>query len=149
MRKLSILPGIGMVVLASLLLAGCQGGFDKFKASVQSALKIYERVTTATVSAEQISVVANGFNIAKGVATGYLEYCHVTPSAKICDPGTKAAPGPLRVVIKYIKTGTTARNQLEPYILTGGAGPGDVFNTLVDAVNGLNAQPISQAPVAK
>lgn len=138
----------GLLIALSIGVSGCQDGFQKFRTNLQAAYNVYEKVSTGTVSAEQINVVANGFNIAKGAATGYLEYCAKDKAAAICDPGTKADPGPLRRVIRYIRVGTNARNQLEPYILTGGAGPGDVFNTLVDAVNGLNAQPISQAPSA-
>lgn len=137
---------LGLLIALCAGLAACQGGLEKFKSTIQAAVNVYERVTTTTVTPTQIVVVANAFDSVKSIATGYLQYCKGTPSAKICAPGTKASPGPLRRVIAFMRTGTTARDKLEPFILTGGAGPGDVFNVLVDSVNGLNAEPISQTP---
>ena len=129
------------VFAAALLAGGCAKELQDFKNTVAAAVNVYERVTTATVSPQQINVAANGWDVVKSSATAYLNYCiaqHL--GTGICSADHR------RTVIKLVRTGTAARNGLEPYILTGGAGPGDIYNQLVDAVNGLNQEPIKQIP---
>lgn len=133
MRRIML---IGALLGATLLASGC-AQMQKFEDSIKAALTVYERVTTATVPATTIVVTATAFNGVKSVATTYLRFCKDNLSQPVCSADNR------RSVIKWVRVGTSARNALEPYIVTGGAGPGDVYNVMVDAINNLNALPIA------
>ena len=136
-----LFPMIALIVSAALL-TGCADQIAKFKQTIQTAVTVYERVTTATVEPTKIVVLATAFNGVKSVATSYLRYCKTNLAASICSADNR------RATIKWVRKGTDARNQLEPYIIAGGAGPGDIYNILVDSINQLNQLPIAKAGAA-
>jgi len=111
-------------------LAGCSGELSKLRA-------VYTIVTEATVSPQAVLVAANAFNAIEGTATQYLIYCKSNLSTSACSADNR------RGVIKYVRTGRAARNQLEASIATNASAPSAIYNTLVAAINFLNAAPIT------
>jgi hypothetical protein len=92
-------------------------------------------VTSASVSPTQIIIAANAFDAGEATATQYLLYCKATvPAPSYCALATRQA------VVKAVRTGRVVRAQLEPYITSGTAGPVALYNTLVAAVQSLQAQ---------
>src|SRR6266704_5085986 len=86
---------------------------------------VYTAITEATVSPTQIIVAANAFDALEGTATQYLVYCKSNLATAICSADNR------RSIIKYVRTGRAARNQLETYVASGNAGPSALYNTLV------------------
>ena len=109
------------IVVAALLLVGCS--------NVETAWKV---VTEAQVSPQQIIIAANAFDAAEASATQYLLYC------KAGGKGTSAcALSTRQKVVTGVRSGRSARNALEPYVVSGGAGPSGIYNTLIAAVSTL------------
>jgi hypothetical protein len=108
-------------------------------ASLQTAWNV---VTGVSVSPTQIIVAANAFDAGEASATQYLAYCKATtPAPSICALSNRQA------VVKAVRAGQVVRNQLEPYIVSGTAGPAALYNTLVATVSTLQAQiPATGAP---
>ena len=100
-------------------------------ANLQNA---WQMITSASVSPTQIIVAANAFDAAEASATQYLLFCKVNPVMKGCDLTTR------KTVVAAVRAGRTARNGLEPYIVSGTAGPSALFNTMVTSINTLQAQ---------
>ena|SRR5258706_1836984 len=96
---------------------------------------VYSIITEATVSPTQIIVAANAFDALEGTATQYLVYCKTNLATTICSADNR------RGVIKWVRTGRAARNQLETYIASNTTGPAAVYNTLIAAINQLNLTP--------
>ncbi len=96
----------------------------------------YQVITEASVSPTQIIVAANAFDALEGTATQYLVYCKANLATTICSADNR------RSVIKYVRSGRAARNQLETYVAAGNAGPAGLYNTLIAAVNQLNLSPV-------
>ncbi len=96
----------------------------------------YQVITEASVSPTQIIVAANAFDALEGTATQYLVYCKANLTTPICSADNR------RSVIKYVRSGRAARNQLETYVAAGNAGPAGLYNTLIAAINQLNLTPI-------
>lgn len=112
-------------IILTLSLALALGGC----ANIQTAWKV---VTEAKVSPQQILVAANAFDAAEASATQYLLYC------KAGGHGTSpCALATRQKVVTGVRTGRSARNALEPYIISGGAGPSGIYNTLISAVSTL------------
>jgi hypothetical protein len=121
-----------LVLCAGLALAGC--------ANLAAVTGVYKTVTEATVPAEVVIPAANAFDILKSGATNYGQYCinnHMTPS--ICSATTR------RVVIKAIRTGTGARNQLKGSVRDGTPAAASIYNVLVAAVTSLQQSPAANA----
>ncbi|HEY6022166.1 MAG TPA: hypothetical protein VIY48_20560, partial [Candidatus Paceibacterota bacterium] len=79
---------------------------------------------------------ANAFNILKAGATNYARYCiqqKMVPT--ICSASNR------RAVIKAVRAGTGARNQMEASLVAGQPALSSVYNVLVAAVNGLKNSP--------
>jgi hypothetical protein len=92
-------------------------------------------VTGASVSAQQIVVAANAYDAGEATATQYLLYCKAAvPAPSYCALTTR------RSVVQTVRTARAARNALEPYIISGTAGPAALYNTLVAAVTQLQSQ---------
>jgi len=128
MRKL-----IAVAALAfGLALGGCASELQKF----QQAVSI---VTETTVPPTSIIVAANAFNGIKATATNYLRWCKTNLSQPACSPSNR------RNVIKYVRAGTAARNQLETYLTTNSNAPATIYNALIAAYDALNDP--SQTPV--
>lgn len=91
-------------------------------------------ITGATVSPTQIIVTANAFDAAEASATQYLLYCKATvPAPSYCALQTR------KTVVAAVRAGIVARNQLEPYITSGTAGPLAIYNTLLATVASLQS----------
>lgn len=124
-----------LLLLISLLfaLSGC--------ASLQTAWSV---VTGTQVSATQIIVVANAFDAGEASATQYLLYCKAAiPTPSYCALASRQS------VVSAVRAGRVARAQLEPYIVSGSAGPVALYNTLVAAVTSLQSQIPANPGVAK
>lgn len=124
MKKLLLVIGL------SLALSGC--------ATFQ---KDWSIITGTTVSPTQIIVTANAFDAAEASATQYLLYCKATvPAPSYCALQTR------KTVVAAVRAGIVARNQLEPYITSGTAGPLAIYNTLLATVASLqSAIPVTGA----
>ena len=110
-------------------------------ASLQNAWNV---VTSATVSPTQIIVAANAFDAGEASATQYLLYCkQASPAPSYCALKTRQA------VVSAVRAGRVARNQLEPYVVSGTAGPSAIYNTLVATVTSLQSEIPSNPGVAK
>ena len=112
-----------LVILLPLLLGAC--------ASLQTAWNV---VTGVSVSPQQIVIAANAFDAGEASATQYLLYCKQVPTTSICALKTRQA------VVSAVRAGRVTRGQLEPYIVSGTAGPAALYNTLMVTVQSLQAQ---------
>lgn len=117
MKKLLLIGAL------ALSLGGC--------ASLQTAWGV---ITGATVSPTQIIVAANAFDAGEASATQYLLFCKANPAETYCALKTRQS------VVSAVRAGRVARNQLEPYIVSGTAGPSAIYNTLVATVTSLQTQ---------
>jgi hypothetical protein len=123
----------------AFVLSGC--------ANIQKAVD----VAGATVPAQQAIQAANGFNILKGAATRYAQYCIQQQMAPaICSAETR------RIVIKTVRVGTGARNRMVADI--GVDDPAcradisqcrptsaSVYNLVVGAIDDLKNSPVHSA----
>lgn len=113
-----------LAVALTLPLAGC------------ASLGIIQQVATTTVPATVVIPTANAFDVLKGTAANYGKYCiqqKMVPS--ICSADIR------RNVIKFVRSGTAARNQLESSLASGEPAAASIYNLLVAAVQGLQGTP--------
>lgn len=110
------------IALSALWLGGCS--------TLQQDWSI---ITGTTVSPTQIIIAANAFDAGEASATQYLLYCKATPAVPACALSNRKA------VVAAVRAGRVARNQLEPYITSGSAGPSAIYNTLVAVVTTLQS----------
>lgn len=121
-----------LVALTALTLAGC--------AKDMALLQNVQQVATAEVSADVVIPTANAFDILKGTAANYGRYCiaqKMVPS--ICSAAIR------RNVIKFVRSGTRARDQLESSVENKTPALASVYNVLVAAVQGLQGTPAASA----
>jgi len=116
-----------IIAVLSLSLAGC-ATFQKLGQDISNVVGI---VTSAKVTPQQILVVANAYDAVEATATQYLLYCHVNPAIPQCALKTR------KLVVADVRAGRAARNALEPYVISGGAGPSDIYNTLVATITAI------------
>ena len=90
-------------------------------------------ITGTTVSPTQILIAANAFDAGEASATQYLLYCKANAAVPACALKTR------QTVVSAVRAGRVARNQLEPYIVSGTAGPTAIYNTLVATVTSLQS----------
>lgn len=112
------------VLMLTLSLAGC------------ATLGVVQQVATATVPATVVIPAANAFDVLKGTATNYGRYCiqqKMVPA--VCSADAR------RAVIKFVRSGTAARKQLEGSLDRGEPAAASVYNLLVVAVQGLQGTP--------
>lgn len=121
-----------LALCASVILAGC--------AQMQVATGVYQKVTETTVPAATVIPTANAFDILKIAATNYGTYCIQQKMAPApCSADTR------RIVIKAVRSGTAARNQLEDSVISGQPAVASIYNVLVAAVQGLQKTPVATA----
>jgi|SRR5271163_2153419 len=121
-----------LVVSMTLALGAC--------ANLQTAWTL---ITSATVSPTQIIVAGNAFDAAEASATQYLLYCKANPTV-----GAPCALATRKTVVAAVRAGRTARNGLEPYVVSGTAGPSALFNTMITSINTLQTNlPAAAVPV--
>lgn len=108
-----------------------------------STLATLQQVSTATVPASVVIPAANAFDILKAAATNYGRYCIQQKMAPaICDASTR------RIVVKAVRAGTGARNQMEISVANNQPAIASVYNVLVAAVQSLQASPVVSAQFA-
>lgn len=101
-----------------------------------STLATIQQVATSTVPATVVIPTANAFDVLKGTATNYGKYCIQQKMAPvICSADAR------RAVVKFVRSGTAARNQLEGSLDRGEPAAASVYNLLVAAVQGLQGTP--------
>lgn len=112
------------VVALTLFVGGC------------STLATVQKVATATVPAEVVIPAANTFTILKNAAANYGEYCISKQMAPaICSAGTR------RIVVKAVRVGTNAREQMTANLENGTPAASSVFNLMVGAIEDLKNSP--------
>jgi len=102
-------------------------------AQLQKLEQAYTFVSGSTVPPQAVVVAANTFDGLQGTATQYLIYCKANLSQPICVATNR------RNVIRYVRAGRAARNQLESYIAQGASAPATIYNTLIAAISSLQA----------
>lgn len=118
------------IIVLSVGLAGCASTLQKLDTA-------WQIVTSASVSPTQIIVAGNAFDALEATATQYLLYCKsVNYLPQPCTLGNR------KPVVAAVRAGHTARNSLEPYVVSGTAGPAALYNTLIAAITQLQATPM-------
>lgn len=124
------------LVLGSLALGGCASELQKLHT-------FYNVVTQTTVPPNTIIVAANSFDALEATATQYLSYCKANLSTSACSAANR------RTVIKAVRAGRAARNQLETYVTSNTAAPSAIYNALVAAINTLTTSAASTVGASK
>lgn len=122
--------------VAALLIFAFMGGCATLQGDIAKLQQVYNVATTATVSPTTVIVTANAFDAIKATAVNYAHYCI---QGKFVDP--ICSPANRRGVVKFVRSGTAARNQLELSITTNTPAVATLYNVLVAAVNGLQSNP--------
>lgn len=105
-----------------------------------STLQTVQQVATATVPVSVVIPTANAFDLLKGTATNYGRYCIANKMPEpICSASNR------RAVIRFVRSGTGARNQLEASVINGTPAAASIYNILVAAVQGLQGTPAASA----
>lgn len=133
-----------LVAFAAVALGGCAAEVAKFKAEIATASQIYTLATTATVPAEVVRPAANAFDILKGTAANFAQYCNDNNETPVgCDVDTR------RKISMAVKAGTSARVQLRASLKTGQPALSTVYNLMVNALNDLKSTPVATFTGAK
>lgn len=121
---------IAVLIAVGVTLAGC--------AKDMALLQTVKQVATAEVPANVVIPVANSFDVLKSFATSYGKYCIAQQMAPaICSADNR------RKVIKFVRSGARARDQLEASVTNGVPAAASVYNVLVAAVQGLQGTPVA------
>lgn len=131
-----------LVAAVAFSLGGC-ASLQNFQKDIEFAAGIYTTVTETTVPAKVVVPLANAFDILKAAATNYAKYCikqQMAPS--VCSADIR------RQVIRAVRSGTAARDQLEVSVATGQPALSSIYNVLVGAVNGLKSSPAASQQFA-
>jgi len=138
------------LLTASILIATASlGGCASFNTDLAKLKTAFDVVTTATVSAPTAQVAVSSFEVIEAAVTEYLIYCKKSPAVAECSPGTIEKPGPLRLVIKYVRQGRVARDQIKASGKSGALISTTAYNVLMNAVSSLTASPVSTVGVPK
>ena len=125
------------LIAATFVLAGCGPDFQR---KADTATGVYRTVTESTVPPETVIPAANAFDILKAGAVNYGRYCiKMKMQPAICDASIR------RVVIKSVRAGTNARNQLEASVEQKQPALSSIYNVLVAAVSNLQNSPAAGA----
>lgn len=130
-------------ILLAAFLAVSLGGCASLTQDIAKLQYVYQVATTATVPAPTAQIAVSSFQVVEAASTEYFVYCKSTPAASACAPGTVDNPGPLRLVIKYVRAGRDARDQIKAAGKSGGLIATTVYNTLVQAITNLSASPVA------
>lgn len=129
-----------LFALPLMLSLGACATFDADLARLQTA---YNVVTTATVPATTAQVAVSSFEVVEAASTEYFKYCKNNLTIPACAAGTVDNPGPLRLTIKYVRSGRQARDQIKFAGKNQQLISSTVYNVLVTAVTNLSAGPVS------
>lgn len=119
-----------LVITLALGLSGC--------AALQKLEAIYTDISGSTISPQNVYIAVNAFDATKATATQYFTYCRANLAQAICSAANR------RTVLKYVRAGTAARNQLETYLVAGTAAPAQIYQTLIAVVDALKTSAVSQ-----
>lgn len=114
---------IALALLLALSVTGC--------AQLQKLQTVYQEVSSATVTPQQVYIAANTFDGIQATATQYLTYCRANLTVALCSADNR------RIVIRGVRAGRSARNQLETYLSQSTPAPSAIYNTLVAAITNL------------
>ena len=118
-----------IAVALTLALAGCQ--------TIQNLQGVYNTITASTVPPGYANIAINSFDALKATAVNYGQYCVQNHfPLPLCSAANR------RSVVKFVRSGTGARNALEANITTNQPVLSTTYNVLVAAINGLQATPI-------
>lgn len=127
-----------LCAIAALAVAGCA----QLQNAISEVKGVYEYATTTTVTSGQAGIVANAYDALKATAANYGNYCITQKFPKpVCSASNR------RAVIKAVRAGDAARAQIEAPITAGQPVAATVYNTLVAAIQQLQASPINVAKV--
>lgn len=117
------------VCAIAFLASGCAS-------QIATLQQVYALATTATVPASVVRPAANTFDILKGTAANFAQFCVAQKFAPAgCDVATR------RTISTFVKQGTAARVQVRSALATNQPVLSTVYNLLVGAVQGLQATP--------
>lgn len=122
-----------IIIALALSLGAC--------AQLQKLETAYEVVTEATVTPKQIYIAANTFDGVQATATNYLNYCRPRLTEEVCSADNR------RIVIKAVRSGRAARNQLETYLDKNNPAPSTIYNVLIAAITTLNSSAATKVNV--
>lgn len=112
-----------ILILATLFLGGC------------STMSTLQHAMGTSVSPTEAIIAANTYDAIEATATGFLTFCAKVPSDSRCGAGNR------RAIIKYVRSGRAARNQMESYIQNNTSVPSAIYNTVKAAVDNLKTTP--------
>lgn len=103
-----------------------------------STLQTVQQVATAEVPASVVIPTANAFDVLKGTAVNYGRYCVANKMpVPICSASNR------RAVVRFVRSGTAARDQLEASLISGTPAAASIYNVLAAAVQGLQGTPVA------
>jgi hypothetical protein len=114
------------IALLTLTLGGCA---TQFGTRVETAWQV---ITQTSVSPTQIVIAGNAFDAVEVTATNYLVYCKQN-----VNPQPQCALVTRQRVISSVRAGRVARDALEPYVVSGKAGPIVIYNSLIEAIKAV------------
>lgn len=100
-------------------------------------LQRLETALATTVPPKAILVAANTFDALEGTATNYLIYCKANLAQPVCSADNR------RIVIRSVRKGRGARDQLEVYITQQTPAPAKLYNVLITAITSLQSSAVS------
>lgn len=133
----------GALVLTAFLLSGCAAELAKFQAGIAKIEQVYVIATTTTVPETQAQIAVSSFEVLEAASTEYFKYCASNKAASVCNAGTVAQPGALRLAIKYIRQGRQARDTIKAAAKSGATIAAVSYNLLIGAVNNLGTTPVA------
>lgn len=122
-------------LILAIALAASLGGC----AELQRLQAIYDEANGTMIPPQTIYIAVNAFDAAKASAAQYFNYCRANLTLPRCSAANR------RAVIKYVRAGTAARNQLETYLANNQPAPRAIFDTVKAAVDSLQASSITGA----
>lgn len=114
------------IALLTLTLGGCA---TQFGTKIETTFGL---LTQTAVSPTQIVVAGNAFDAVEVTATNYLIYCKTN-----ANPQPQCSLTVRRRVIASVRAGRGARDELEPYVVSGSAGPIVLYNALLKAIKAV------------
>lgn len=132
--------------LIAVSVAGCAGLQENIQAiqkRIDLVTGVFDMVTDATVPASIVIPAANAFDILKAAATNYGSFCIGRKKTTGAWPSPVCDADIRRNVVRAVRAGTSARNQIEISFESGEPILGSTYNILVSAVKGLKGTPVN------
>jgi hypothetical protein len=129
------------VALLGLTLSGCT-----FFTKVEG---LYEEVSGATISPQQVYVAVNAYDAAVASAAAYFTYCrpyvNLSTHKALASAPSACSDANRRLVFRGKKAGDAARRQLETYLIAGTAAPRQIYDTLSAVITSLQNSAVGAA----